>query len=85
MTDQEFDILDELYFVTAYPELLEKLNLPEPEFREALIGLISMNYIKCLFPDHDSEVPYDPVHFETEGQGYYFLASKEGLLAHNSR
>ncbi|RNI27437.1 hypothetical protein EFA69_14985 [Rufibacter immobilis] len=85
MTDQEFDILDELYFVVSYAELQSKLGLPEPELREALRGLISMNYIKCLYPDQDTEVPFDPEHFEREGHAYYFLASKEGLLSHNSR
>ncbi|WP_205503903.1 hypothetical protein [Rufibacter psychrotolerans] len=85
MTDQEFDILDELYFVTSFKELQQKTGLPEPAFREALRGLISMNYIKCLFPDQDTEVPFDPDHFAREGHAYFFLASKAGLLAHNSR
>ena len=85
MTDQEFTILDELYFVSSFEELQTQTGLPEPELREALHGLISMNFIRCLYPDQDTEVPYDPAHFEQEGHHYYFLASKEGLLAHNTR
>ncbi|MBC3542303.1 hypothetical protein ACFSC6_13980 [Rufibacter sediminis] len=85
MTDQEFDILDELYFVTSFEELQKELGLPEEELREALRGLISMNYIKCLFPDQDTEVPFDPDHFAREGHQYFFLATKEGLLTHNSK
>ncbi|MBA9077899.1 MULTISPECIES: hypothetical protein [Rufibacter] len=84
MTDQEFDILDELYFVTSFQELQQKLEMPEGELREALRGLISMNYVKCLFPDQDTEVPYDPGHFEVEGHRYFFLATKAGLLSHNT-
>ncbi|WP_181305463.1 hypothetical protein [Rufibacter sp. XAAS-G3-1] len=85
MTDQEYDILDELYFVTSFAELQQELEMPEPALREALRGLISMNYVKCLFPDQDTEVPFDPDHFEREGHQYFFLASKDGLLTHNSR
>ncbi|MFC6999459.1 hypothetical protein [Rufibacter roseus] len=85
MTDQEFDILDELYFVTPYLELKEKLDLPDHELQEALRGLISMNYIKCLYPDQDTEVPFDPEHFTKEAEKYYFLATKAGLLNHNSK
>ncbi|WP_210465140.1 hypothetical protein [Rufibacter roseolus] len=85
MTDQEFNIIDELYFVTSFEALQQELGLPEPELREALRGLISMNYIKCLFPDQDTEVPFDPDHFAREGHRYFFLATKEGLLTHNSR
>lgn len=85
MTDLEFEILDELYFVTAYSELKEKVGVPDEEFREGLRGLISMNYIKCLFPDQDNEVPFDPEHFAVAGEKYFFLATKAGLLTHNSR
>ena len=85
MTDQEFDILDELYFVTSYAELQEKTGLPHAELREGLRGLISMNYAKCLYPDQDTVVPFDPEHFAVEGENYFFLATKAGLLTHNSR
>ncbi len=85
MTDLEFDILDELYFVTDYRLLKETLDLEDDALREGLRGLISMNYVKCLFPNQDTEVPFDPAHFEAEGHNYYFLASKAGLLTHNSR
>ncbi|GGK81988.1 hypothetical protein ACD591_10880 [Rufibacter glacialis] len=85
MTDQEFDIIDELYFVTSFEELRQKLQMPEPELRHALRSLVGMNFVKCLFPNQDSEVPFDPEHFDREGHRYYFLATKEGLLAHNLR
>jgi hypothetical protein len=85
MTDQEFDILDELYFVTSFEELQSRIGLPEPAMREALRDLIGSNYVKCLFPDQDTVVPFDPTHFEKEGHHYFFLATKEGLLAHNSK
>lgn len=85
MTDQEFDILDELYFVTPFLVLQEKTGLPEAELRGALCGLIGMSYIKCLYPDQDTEVPFDPMHFKAAGQEYFFLATKAGLLAHNQR
>ncbi|UOQ67711.1 hypothetical protein [Hymenobacter volaticus] len=36
MTDSEFDILDELYFVSSFRDLLQKTGLPAPQLKEGL-------------------------------------------------
>jgi hypothetical protein len=84
MTNQEFDILDELYFVTSFQDLQEQVGLPKEEFISALVELIGKGYVKCLFPDQDTEVPFNQEHFQTAYSFYYFLATKSGLLAHNT-
>ena len=85
MTETEADILDELYFVTAFKALSQTLGLEPEMLCNHLQALVKQGYVKCLFPDPDSEVEFDPEHFAANCQAYYFLATKAGLLAHNSR
>ncbi|RAU83397.1 hypothetical protein [Pontibacter arcticus] len=84
MNDNEFAVLDELYFVTAYPDLKTKLNLTDKELCETLESLLGKGYIRILFPDQDTEHPYIETAFKTEYQEYFFLATKAGLVVHNS-
>lgn len=83
MSDIEFDILDELYFVTHYKELAENLSYDAAELKESLHALISKGWVKC-FSEPDEEV-YDALPtFETHYNKYLYLATKEGLKAHTS-
>ncbi|UOQ50922.1 hypothetical protein [Hymenobacter cellulosivorans] len=85
MTDTEYDILDELYFVTPFTTLREKTNLPAAELEHSLRGLLEQDYIKCFYPDPDTELAYEVTSFGALVRDCYFLATKPGLLAHNSR
>ena len=82
MNDQEFDLMDELYFVQPYGYLLETLNWEENLILSTLHSLFSQGYIKCL-DDPDSE-RFGEVDILKEGKGLYFLATKKGLMAHNT-
>ncbi len=84
MTDNEFDVLDELYFVQSFEALTQVLSMPEQELKLALEALLKKGWIKC-FQSLTEELPADEIHFETQYRNYYYLASKAGLLAHNSR
>ncbi|PRY05359.1 hypothetical protein CLV24_13040 [Pontibacter ummariensis] len=84
MTDNEFDILDELYFVMSYGDLKGTLSLSDPEICEALQSLIRQGYVKILYPDKDTELSYDEADFGKNCQNYYYLATKAGLVIHNS-
>lgn len=84
MTDQEFDVLDELYFVQPFSFLIEELEMEEEELKQVLWSLLQKGYIKCLFNMND-EVFEDELNFEVEFKNYFYLASKKGLLAHNGR
>ncbi len=85
MTELEFDIIDELYFVTSFRQLAAGLDLPPDELYQSLQGLVQQGFIKCFYPDPDTEVEYNPVNFNQQYTSYYFLATKEGLMTHNSR
>ncbi|MCC9165645.1 hypothetical protein [Pontibacter harenae] len=84
MTDIEFDILDELYFVVAFADLKSTLSLSDQELCEGLKSLIKQGYVKILYPDQDTEHEYEEKSFSQHCQSYYFLATKAGLIVHNS-
>ncbi|WP_161888315.1 hypothetical protein [Pontibacter russatus] len=84
MSDNEFDLLDELYFVTAYPDLKSTLSLDDEELCAALQSLIRQGYVKILYPDQDTEHAYEESSFGQHCREYYFLATKAGLVVHNS-
>ena len=83
MTDQEFEILDELYFVQTFDALLDSTNLDEAELKRWLDQLINKGWVKCL-NSLTEEVRANVKDFEIHYKNYYYLATKAGLLAHNS-
>ncbi|MBC6699152.1 hypothetical protein [Hymenobacter sp. BT190] len=85
MTDPEFEILDELYFVTPFATLLQKTGLPAAELTQHLRVLLEQGLIRSYWPDPDTELAYEESSFGALSQDCLFLASKEGLLQHNTR
>ena len=83
MSDIEFDVLDELYFVTPFSKLMEELEMAEIELKECLFSLIDKKWVKC-FKSMSEELTEDEVDFNGNYKSYAYLATKEGLLAHNS-
>lgn len=84
MTDFEYEIMDELYFVISFHELQQKLLLEDQELKQVLRELLGKNYIKC-FSNVSDELPNEDLDFENNYRNYHYLASKEGLFAHNSK
>ncbi|PSR55663.1 hypothetical protein AHMF7605_20210 [Adhaeribacter arboris] len=85
MTEIEFEIMDELYFVTSFQQLGNALLRTHEELCHSLQDLVVRGYVKCFYPDPDTEIEYNQVKFSKECQQYYFLATKAGLMVHNSR
>lgn len=85
MTDPEYDLLDELYFVTSFRALLEKTGIPAPELENQLRNLLEQGLIRSFWPDPDTELAYEITSFGAIARDASFLASKEGLLQHNTR
>ena len=84
MRDREYDILDELYFVVTFDELLRKTGLPEEALRTELISLVKKGWVKIVDLETDTETE-DHSTIETDYKKYNYLATKAGLFAHNSR
>jgi hypothetical protein len=83
MTDLEFQILDELYFLQSYSYLTKAIDVSEIQIREGLKSLLIKGWVRCYRTPSD-EIDFSNHDFETEYWSYYYLASKAGLLAHNS-
>jgi hypothetical protein len=82
MSDDEFEILDQLYFVTSYNDLSTQLELDADSLQNHLLALLKKGYIKALsIPDLEIQ----PSELEESNLTFYFyLATKKGLLAHNT-
>ncbi len=83
MSDLEYDVLDELYFIQPFDDLLEATRLENKELRDVLIRMLKKGWIRC-FRSASDEVPSDEIDLETEYMKYLYLASKAGLMAHTT-
>lgn len=82
MSEDEFDLLDELYFVQSYDYLKKELDWEDEKLLFILQELADKEWINCFFGP-DEEVFDDP-DIANYGKTYFYLASKKGLLAHNA-
>jgi len=82
MNDKEFDLMDELYFVQDYSYLKEVLGWEDHPLLETLASLYNKGMIKCLSQPDDER--FDLVDIFAEGKHLFFLATKKGLMAHNT-
>ena len=85
VTDPEYDLLDELYFVTPFRTLLQKTGLPAVDLENQLRSLLEQGLIRSYWPDPDTELAYETTSFGAIARDAAYLASKEGLLQHNTR
>ena len=83
MTDLEFNVLDELYFLQSYGYLSKTLELTDEELKKALSSLLKKGWVRCYSSPSD-ELGSDSLEIESEYWNYHYLATKAGLLAHNS-
>lgn len=82
MSDEEFDLLDELYFVQNYDFIKESLGWEDELLLKTLNTLYQKGMVKCLTtPDTER---FDTVDVFSEGKDLFFLATKKGLMAHNT-
>ena len=82
MSDDEFDLLDELYFVQPYSILQEALGWEDKQLLYTLGLLKEKGWIKC-FTSPDQEC-FDVINLCEMGKDLLYLATKKGLMAHNT-
>ncbi len=82
MTDEEFNVLDELYFVIPFSELRNLTEYEDEILIKTLMSLKEKGWIKFL---KDVDMEWDEINLTNDQiQQTLFLATKSGLLAHNS-
>lgn len=84
MTDLEFDVLDELYFVERFENLQKKLSIDKKTLLITLKQLIENGWIK-YFSENQEEIFTELTDFEEKFDKYSYLATKAGLTAHNTK
>ncbi len=84
MTDEEFDIIDELYFVTAYRTLQEATEMADEVLKSNLINLVEQGWVR-IYESVDEQSEIDQIDINKDYQSYFYLASKKGLFEHNSQ
>lgn len=84
MTDEEFDIIDELYFVTAYADLKDATSLSDEILKSSLIKMMNEGWVR-IYKSVDEESEVDLLDMENDFKSYFYLASKKGLFEHNSQ
>lgn len=83
MTDDEFDLLDELYFVQSYNEVKDAVNWDDEKLTSTLNSLHQEGFIRIL-QSHDEEFKMiDSDKAITPWEDLFYLATKKGLLQHN--
>jgi len=81
LTDNEFNVLDELYFVRSYDDLKASVDLNDKELVMTLQELHQKSWLKVL-ESVDEEITGKKLWGDYKT--FYFLASKNGLMAHNT-
>jgi hypothetical protein len=83
MTDLEFELIDQLYFVQTFEVLCNSLNMSESELKLTLKSVFDKDWIKVLDKKTDAEITDSDV-WEKDFRNFYYLATKKGLFAHNT-
>ncbi|GAB4408787.1 MAG: hypothetical protein OHK0053_35530 [Microscillaceae bacterium] len=85
MSDIEFEVLDELYFVQTFDYLAGVLEIAAPELVTTLRALYEKGWVKCLDLHQDEPILPEEMDWEKGFARYRYLATKAGLMAHNGR
>lgn len=84
MTDDEYELLDELYFTASLAQLLDTLAWERNRVVSTLQSLAEKGWLKCVSLHDGQDLP-DSVSIPTQPEAYHYLATKAGLFAHNRR
>ncbi len=84
LTELQFDILDAIYFIEPYQNLLNDIDQPEPVIRDELRTMIDKGWVNVMqFDAEKGDYEKTRIYDTDNMQEYAYLASKDGLLKHN--
>lgn len=86
LSDIEWEILNAIYFVEPFENILAEVNATKAIVADCLKQLIHRKYVVALVWD-DEKLDYVKTYmYDSDNMyNYHYLATKDGLLAHNSR
>jgi hypothetical protein len=84
--DIEFDILNCLYFVEPFEKILEEVPFSPAVVGDVLKTLIHKKMVVAMKWDEEKQDYLRSFIYDSDNMhAYSYLATKEGLMAHNSR
>ncbi|MCZ2140980.1 MAG: hypothetical protein LC096_06260 [Bacteroidia bacterium] len=84
LSDIEYEILDAIYFVEPFDKILSECNAPANIVADVLKQLIHKKYVVAMrFDEVEQEYVRSFIYDTDNMHAYAYLATKEGLLAHN--
>lgn len=83
MTDLEFELIDNLYFVQRFDTLCNAMEMEEEELKKILFQMVQKEWVKVMDMQTDEEILNAEV-WTKNYSGYFYLATKKGLFAHNT-
>ncbi len=82
----DYDILDVLYFVEPFEKILEEVAAPRKIVADCLKHLIAKKYVVAMrFDEEKQDYLKSFIYDSDDMNAYSYLATKEGMLAHNGR
>jgi hypothetical protein len=86
LSEIDFDILNVLYFVEPFSKILEEVNEPPKIVADCLKHLIAKKLVVPMRFDEDKQDYVKSFIYDSDDMhAYSYLATKNGLLAHNGR
>lgn len=86
LDDIEYQILDCLYFVEPFEKILEEVPYPASTVADVLKTLIHKKMVTAMRWDEEAQDYKRGFFYDSDNMhAYAYLATKDGLLAHNSR
>jgi len=82
----EYDILNAVYFVEPFENILSECNEKEPVVADVLKQLIHKKYIVPMkWDETKSEFIRSFIYDSDDMRAYHYLATKEGLMVHTTK
>ncbi|MES2558201.1 MAG: hypothetical protein V4590_00565 [Bacteroidota bacterium] len=86
LSDIEYDILNAIYFVEPFQNILDECKAPEKIVADVLKQLIAKKYVSPMQFNEDTQEYVRTYFYDSDDmRAYHYLATKEGLMIHNSR
>jgi hypothetical protein len=86
LSELELDILNSVYFVEPFQNILDEVALPAPIVADGIKNLIHKKMIVAMRWDEIKMEYVRSFIYDSDNMfAYSYLATKEGLLAHNSK
>lgn len=86
LDDIAFDILNCIYFVEPFSKIIDEVNYPANIVADVLKSLIQKRLVAAMLWDENlQEYKRSFIYDSDNMNAYSYLATKEGLLAHNSK